>query len=204
MAKILTSYNNLHLWRKNLFENCHWSTTAWTCCLQTNLILCFSSPKRALGPSFLILTLNSGLALKAVLRRVRSRAAGIWRVAMASTGTRSARLAASSSTSKETKVVKLPAADTSVSSSSANSKSSTRREVLVRQPSYCKILDDLKGTEAKVANLKEETIEVSNLSLLALNTNVKCVIMTHVSGINFSGFGFWRISGHPTSTNNYD
>jgi len=31
----------------------------------------------------------------------------------------------------------------------------------VRQPSYCKILDDLKGTEAKVANLKEETIEVS-------------------------------------------
>ena len=160
MAKILTSYNNLHLWRKNLFENCHWSTTAWTCCLQTNLILWFSCPKRALGPSFLILTLNSGLALKAVLRRVRSRAAGIWR-AMASTGTRSARLAASSST-KETKVVKLPAADTSVSSSSPNSKPTTRREVLVRQPSYCKILDDLKGTEAKVANLKEETIEVGN------------------------------------------
>ena len=202
MAKILTSYNNLHLWRKNLFENCHWSTTAWTCCLQTNLILCFSSPKRALGPSFLILTLNSGLALKAVLRRVRSRAAGIWR-AMASTGgTRSARLAASSST-KETKVVKLPAADTSVSSSSANSKPTTRREVLVRQPSYCKILDDLKGTEAKVANLKEETIEVSNSSLLwmpMLNESD----MTHLSGINFSGFGFGRISGHPTSTNNYD
>lgn len=82
---------------------------------------------------------------------------------MASTGTRSSRLAAKETV---TKVVKLPAAsvgDSSVTSSAqANSKpNSARREVLVRQPSYCKILDDLKGTEAKVANLKEETIEVT-------------------------------------------
>jgi len=81
---------------------------------------------------------------------------------MASTGTRS-RSVVASSTKTETKVIKLPAAtvgDSSVTSS--NSKpNNTRREVLVRQPSYCKILDDLKGTEAKVANLKEETIEVS-------------------------------------------
>ena len=80
---------------------------------------------------------------------------------MASTGTRS-RSVVASSTKTETKVIKLPAAtvgDSSVTSS--NSKpNNTRREVLVRQPSYCKILDDLKGTEAKVANLKEETIEV--------------------------------------------
>ena len=31
-----------------------------------------------------------------------------------------------------------------------NSISKQRREVLIRQPSYCKILDDLQGTEEKV------------------------------------------------------
>jgi len=72
------------------------------------------------------------------------------------------RLTASSSRS-ETKVVKLPTVavgDSSVTST-AQTNSKPRREVLVRQPSYCKILDDIKGTEAKVANLKEETIEVT-------------------------------------------
>ena len=54
------------------------------------------------------------------------------------------------------KVVKVSASDNAVTTSS--SKPVTRREVLIRQPSYCKILDDLKGTEAKVAsNLKQET-----------------------------------------------
>ena len=74
------------------------------------------------------------------------------------------RLTASSSKS-ETKVVKLPTVavgDSSVTST-AQTNSKPRREVLVRQPSYCKILDDIKGTEAKVANLKEETIEVTDI-----------------------------------------
>ena len=74
------------------------------------------------------------------------------------------RLTASSSKS-ETKVVKLPTVavgDSSVTST-AQTNSKPRREVLVRQPSYCKILDDIKGTEAKVANLKEETIEVRDI-----------------------------------------
>ena len=31
-----------------------------------------------------------------------------------------------------------------------NSISKQRREVLIRQPSYCKILDDLQGTEERV------------------------------------------------------
>ena len=32
----------------------------------------------------------------------------------------------------------------------------SRREALIRQPSYCKILDDLKDTEEKIANMKSE------------------------------------------------
>ena len=35
-----------------------------------------------------------------------------------------------------------------------NSISKHRREVLIRQPSYCKILDDLQGTEERVLKLK--------------------------------------------------
>jgi hypothetical protein len=31
-----------------------------------------------------------------------------------------------------------------------------RREALIRQPSYCKILDDLKDTEERIANMKSE------------------------------------------------
>ena len=34
--------------------------------------------------------------------------------------------------------------------SEASSISKQRREVLIRQPSYCKILDDLQGTEERV------------------------------------------------------
>lgn len=53
-----------------------------------------------------------------------------------------------------------------VTSTEDSTTSVKRREVLVRQPSYCKILDDLQGTEAKVARMKQEdgleqTIEVS-------------------------------------------
>ena len=69
-----------------------------------------------------------------------------------------------SSSKTETRVVKLPTVavgDSSVTST-AQTNSKPRRDVLVRQPSYCKILDDIKGTEAKVANFKEETIEVHN------------------------------------------
>ena len=40
-----------------------------------------------------------------------------------------------------------------------NSISKHRREVLIRQPSYCKILDDLQGTEEKV--LKQQKREVT-------------------------------------------
>jgi len=68
-----------------------------------------------------------------------------------------------SSSKTETRVVKLPTVavgDSSVTST-AQTNSKPRRDVLVRQPSYCKILDDIKGTEAKVANFKEETIEVT-------------------------------------------
>ena len=81
---------------------------------------------------------------------------------MASTSTRGqARI--TSGSKPEPKVVKLTAAvstDNAVTTSSqaAQSKPATRREVLIRQPSYCKILDDLKGTEAKVANLKQEAV----------------------------------------------
>jgi len=74
------------------------------------------------------------------------------------------RLTASSSSKTETKVVKLPTVavgDSSVTSTAQTNSKQPRRDVLVRQPSYCKILDDIKGTEAKVANLKEETIEVT-------------------------------------------
>merc|ERR1711981_925305 len=70
----------------------------------------------------------------------------------------------SSSSKTETKVVKLPTVavgDSSVTSTAQTNSKQPRRDVLVRQPSYCKILDDIKGTEAKVANLKEETIEVT-------------------------------------------
>ena len=38
-----------------------------------------------------------------------------------------------------------------------NSISKHRREVLIRQPSYCKILDDLQGTEERVLKLKKES-----------------------------------------------
>jgi len=77
----------------------------------------------------------------------------------------------------EAKLVKLPvttvsttgvsqAGDSSVSSTQATAgggliKSTTVRRVdLIRQPSYCKILDDLKGAEARVGhgvNLKQES-----------------------------------------------
>jgi len=60
--------------------------------------------------------------------------------------------------------------DNSVSSTQSGTgggKQTTRREVLIRQPSYCKILDDLKGTEAKMAHLKQEedsTVEAATES----------------------------------------
>ena len=79
----------------------------------------------------------------------------------------------------EAKLVKLPvttvststgvsqAGDSSVSSTQATTaggglikSTAVRREVLIRQPSYCKILDDLKGAEARVGhgvNLKQES-----------------------------------------------
>lgn len=76
-----------------------------------------------------------------------------------------------SSQKSDTKLVKLPIVTSVASASIDNSVSSTnssggvkttqRREVLIRQPSYCKILDDLKGTEAKVANMKQEGADTS-------------------------------------------
>jgi len=98
-------------------------------------------------------------------------------VKMASTGgsSRQARTA-TVGFKTEAKLVRLPvttvsttgvshAGDSSVSSTQATAggliKSTTvRREVLIRQPSYCKILDDLKGAEARVGhgvNLKQES-----------------------------------------------
>merc|ERR1712223_2052463 len=88
-----------------------------------------------------------------------------WKNCIREMATRSTtRLTASSSSKTETKVVKLPTVavgDSSVTSTAQTNSKQPRRDVLVRQPSYCKILDDIKGTEAKVANLKEETIEVT-------------------------------------------
>lgn len=95
---------------------------------------------------------------------------------MASTGgsSRQPRTATVGPFKTEAKLVKLPvttvsttgvshAGDSSVSSTQTTAggliKSTTvRREVLIRQPSYCKILDDLKGAEARVGvNLKQES-----------------------------------------------
>ena len=45
-----------------------------------------------------------------------------------------------------------------LSAAASNSISKHRREVLIRQPSYCKILDDLQGTEEKV--LKQATAKM--------------------------------------------
>ena len=50
--------------------------------------------------------------------------------------------------------------NTSDSTNTPNSISrgkSFRREVLIRQPSYCKILDDLQGTEERVLKLEKES-----------------------------------------------
>ena len=79
---------------------------------------------------------------------------------MASTSTRGQARIASKSEPKVVKVTAAVSTDNAVTTSSqaAQSKPTTRREVLIRQPSYCKILDDLKGTEAKVANLKQEAV----------------------------------------------
>jgi len=86
---------------------------------------------------------------------------------MASTGgsnsTRQTRVSASALKAEKT-VVKLPlsaagAVENAVSSTQPQGGKSSRREVLIRQPSYCKILDDLKGAEAKVANMKQESSE---------------------------------------------
>ena len=85
---------------------------------------------------------------------------------MASTGgsssTRQTRVsaAAAAAIKAEKTVVKASASvENTVSSTQGAGKSSSRREVLIRQPSYCKILDDLKGAEAKVANMKQEASE---------------------------------------------
>lgn len=88
---------------------------------------------------------------------------------MASTSSRQTRVA-SSAKPPEPKVAKV--ADNAVSTSSqAQSKPTTRREVLIRQPSYCKILDDLKGTEAKVANMKQEaTVEAASVEVATAET----------------------------------
>lgn len=74
------------------------------------------------------------------------------------------------SASSSTKVKRSGASDrgTGESLTTASAESTTtstisnkRREVLIRQPSYCKILDDLQGTEAKVAKMKSEPGEPS-------------------------------------------
>ena len=97
---------------------------------------------------------------------------------MASTGgsSRQARTATVGFKTAEAKLVKLPvttvsttgvsqAGDSSVSSTQATAgglikSTAVRRVDLIRQPSYCKILDDLKGAEARVGhgvNLKQES-----------------------------------------------
>lgn len=88
---------------------------------------------------------------------------------MASTAGNTRQSRSASSLKSDTKLVKLPivtsaasaSIDNSVSSSNSGGKTTARREVLIRQPSYCKILDDLKGTEAKVANMKQEGADTS-------------------------------------------
>lgn len=61
-------------------------------------------------------------------------------------------------------VVEASAADSTASPNTRSSvknqvneaESRTRRDVLIRQPSYCKILDDLKGTEAVMAKGQQQ------------------------------------------------
>jgi len=125
---------------------------------------------------------------------------------MASTGgsARQARVTAGSK--PEAKIVKLPvtavvstgassAVDTSVSSTQAGIKSSVRREVLIRQPSYCKILDDLKGAEAKVGNLKQETgVETTSVDVADSDESGDALTQQQVQTISINGQQFQIVS----------
>lgn len=57
---------------------------------------------------------------------------------------------------------------------------SIRREALIRQPSYCKILDDLQGTEERVANLKTE--RPSHPDLLESSANMSQLQTITING----------------------
>jgi hypothetical protein len=72
---------------------------------------------------------------------------------------RPTRVTSTSKTQARTLRTVVSGGDSIVTSSNQGGKPSTRRDVLIRQPSYCKILDDLKGTEAKFVGMKQENVD---------------------------------------------
>jgi len=108
----------------------------------------------------------------------------------------------------EPKIVKIPvtavvssgassAADSSVSSTQAGTKSSVvRREVLIRQPSYCKILDDLKGAEAKVGSLKQEAgaVEANSIDVADSDESGDALTQQQVQTITINGQQYQIVS----------
>lgn len=76
--------------------------------------------------------------------------------------------------------------DSLVSSSNESGKPTTRRDVLIRQPSYCKILDDLKGTEASVANMKQEATEAGGAIEVSTSAEVAAAAAAVASGADGS------------------
>jgi len=121
---------------------------------------------------------------------------------MASTGGSSRQARATTGSKPEAKLVKLPvstgassAGDSSVSSTQAGTKSSVRREVLIRQPSYCKILDDLKGAEAKVGNLKQEAgVEASSIDVADSDESGDTLTQQQVQTITINGQQYQIVS----------
>lgn len=125
---------------------------------------------------------------------------------MASTGGSSRQARTTTGSKTEAKLVKLPvttvstgassAGDSSVSSTQAGTiKSSVRREVLIRQPSYCKILDDLKGAEAKVGNLKQEVgVEASSIDVADSDESGDALTQQQVQTITINGQQYQIVS----------
>jgi len=122
---------------------------------------------------------------------------------MASTGGSSRQARVTTGSRPEAKLVKLPmttvsmgassAGDSSVSSTQAGIKSSVRREVLIRQPSYCKILDDLKGAE--VGHLKQEAgVEASSIDVADSDESGDALTQQQVQTISINGQQYQIVS----------
>jgi len=121
---------------------------------------------------------------------------------MATSGGSSRQARVTTGSKPEAKIVKIPvsigassAGDSSVSSTQAGTKSSVRREVLIRQPSYCKILDDLKGAEARVGNLKQEAgVEASSIDVADSDESGDAITQQQVQTISINGQQYQIVS----------